>query len=76
MREAVTYVNEVVKPATPEGDEYYGLKSGTNGTAAATRRAMVSTGTHRWVCFNGGPPVGLQLIPTNEQVKTNQWDGK
>lgn len=72
--------NATVRPESPDGDSYYGLASGTNGTAAATRRAaalgcVTSSMPLRWVCSDGKPAAGLNLIPSSnsDRVNANPW---
>lgn len=75
-----------LRPETPDGDDYFGLSWGTNGTAAASRRRLaeptlsaardwglslsVDRLTIRWVRFSGAPATGLNTIPTNRSDVT------
>lgn len=68
----VNVSGNVISPRTPEGDDYFGLSMGTNGTAAISRRATAelvitaNTGVRgfEWVRANGGAPVGITLVPS------------
>ncbi len=65
-----------VRPALPEGDTYFGLQPGTNGTAAMSRREAAAPAGFRWVRSNGLPATGLQRIPTNRsEFIAGPWSG-
>lgn len=73
----------VLQPATPEGDDFYGLNMGTNGTAAAARRAVAQAKINascevvEWARSNGAPAFGLQLVPgDSEAVNADAWSGE
>lgn len=71
-------VSRTIRPATPDGDTYFGLAVGTNGTAAMTRRALAepaNSGPYTWVRYSGRPAVGATLIPTGRDTWSNPWDG-
>lgn len=75
---AINHTTRTVQPTHPEGDDYYGLAPGTNGTAAQTRRALAVSSTsitYRWVRYSGAPAVGVTLVPSGEDVWQNPWDG-
>lgn len=70
-------------PESPDGDDWYGLAMGTNGTAATMRRALLEQTITRegaaekplqWVRNNGGPPIGLRFAPAQGGVDfENPW---
>lgn len=65
-----------IRPVTPEGDAYFGLEAGTNGTAAECRRALVQRPGERWVRFDGRPATGLRLAPPSRVVEgVSPWSG-
>lgn len=81
----VDHATKTIRPSTKDGDDYYGLSVGSNGTATITRRACVTpSGTgpkgvaaYRWVRFDGRPAVGLTLIPSaDSELTPNPWGGK
>lgn len=51
-----------IRPLSAEGDEFFGLSPGSNGTAATTRRACVEGPGFSWVRFNGRPAVGTCYV--------------
>lgn len=64
-----------IRPIDAEGDEFYGLAWGTNGTAATMRRTCAE-GPHRltWVRHDGQRARSLNLKPTNEEKPfVNPW---
>jgi hypothetical protein len=77
-----------VQPERADGDAFYGLEIGTNGTAAAARRAAVEAeiqstqnyawGPPVWLRANGKPAAGLQLVPTDrsDTYEANPWSGR
>lgn len=64
-----------IQPATTEGDDHYGLRVGSNGTAAQMRRKLVGHEGFTWLCSNGKPAVGTTLIPSGSSRTVNPWDG-
>lgn len=79
-KESVVTHGTTMRPSSPEGDAYYGLISGTNGTRAAQRRlesesATGTPGPFRWVRHGGGHAIGTLLVPTGEDSFVNPWDG-
>ena len=63
-----------IQPQDPTGDDLFGLAPGTNGTAAATRRALIEAshapivealGSLTWERHNGRPATGLQTRPSD-----------
>lgn len=73
----VVIENETIRPATPEGDAFYGLEMGTNGTGAITRRLLVGPPGARWLRHNGRHAIGPTLIPTTRSnFASNPWDGR
>jgi hypothetical protein len=58
-----------IRPESAEGDEYYGLTRGTNGTAAIARRAcveaVVGAGLLTWVRACGSPATGIAYVPSD-----------
>jgi hypothetical protein len=75
---------KTVRPAVPEGDDYFGLSIGTNGTAAACRRAVVEAvqqivnGRLTWLRSNGQSATGLTLVPSarSDAYEANPWSGQ
>jgi hypothetical protein len=76
-----------VRPSRPEGDDFFGLTIGSNGTAATARREAVELeicatqnyvhGAPVWLRFNGKPAAGLQLVPgTSTDLETDPWGGE
>lgn len=88
VRENLTPLNVTVdletgtlRPQTAEGDRFYGLEPGTNGTAATTRRALVE---HEiagfalaWLRHDGRQPIGITLVPTDagDDAFQSPWVG-
>lgn len=74
-------VTKTIQPLNAEGDAFYGLAVGTNGTATICRRACVEPqGVVRfvWVRFNGHPAIGVTLVPSGRDTNKNyrsQWEG-
>lgn len=73
----------VLKPETPEGDAFFGLVVGTNGTAAMSRRecveAQITTATPiEWARHDGRPAVGVTLVPSSrgDRFDPNPWSGR
>lgn len=72
-----------VRPAHLEGDDFYGLSLGSNGTAKTCRRALVEVTlqvnglsvTAEWRQSNGKPATGLTLVPTNHETWVSPWAG-
>lgn len=71
----VKVIDRTVRPVTPEGDRFYGLESGTNGTGAEMRRLNVPAGLE-WRRHDGKPATGLYLRPTGNSEGVNPWDGR
>ena len=64
-----------IRPVNYEGDEFYGLAWGTNGTAATMRRTCAE-GPHTltWLRHDGSRAVGLRLEPASEEKPfVNPW---
>lgn len=68
---AVLTSSGTLRPATPEGDAFFGLEMGTNGTAASARREAFGAGP--WERFDGSPATGLTLVPTNRSQRVVLW---
>lgn len=71
---------KTIRPVTREGDEYFGLRVGTNGTGATMRRVLVTPAGYDWRCADGRHAVGITLRPDAAEVAhlgeaTNPWDG-
>lgn len=79
-----------IRPTSPEGDEFFGLAGGTNGTAAITRREVAERAAIKnafgfydpkcprltWLRFNGKPATGLQLVPGDaSEIDADPWGG-
>ena len=71
-----------IQPETPDGDDFFGLAAGTNGTAATTRRELVigqlfpreNANRLRWLRSNGRDPAGLRFVPGNRSHEfENPW---
>lgn len=73
----VNHVDKTITPADREGDDYFGLGPGTNGTAAICRRALVEPEGYRWVRSSGRPATGPNYIPgnTSQESLPGPWDG-
>jgi hypothetical protein len=77
-----------IQPDGRDGDAFFGLESGTNGTAAAARRQVVEAqvsstqnyvwGQPVWLRSNGKPAAGLQLVPSDrsDSYEANPWSGR
>jgi len=66
----------VIRPAHPNGDDFYGLAPGTNGTAAAMRRTLVTPEGFAWFRYDGSRPVGLLVVPlARPSPFSNPWSG-
>jgi hypothetical protein len=70
-----------LRPETPEGDEFFGLAAGTNGTAAAMRRRVIessitTTAMLVWERHNGRAAVGVTLVPSGKDPNANPWSGR
>jgi hypothetical protein len=72
-----------IQPERPEGDAFFGLELGTNGTAAAARRLAVERAHHVaggfvWLRANGKPATGLQFVPSDrsDNYEANPWSGR
>lgn len=69
---------KTITSTNSESDSFYGLISGTNGTAAQCRRLLVeqqfrATG-FQWVRSGGRCASGLTLVPTDHSnTYVNQW---
>jgi hypothetical protein len=66
--------SRTIRPANPDGDEFFGLANGTNGTGAIARRdaaerTETATG-YTWLRSNGQSATGLQLVPSNKSDAT------
>jgi len=66
---------ETLWPLTPEGDAFFGLELGTNGTAATCRRLLLAPEHYKWTRHDGRPATGLTLIPSGHDNSVNPWDG-
>lgn len=74
-----------IRPESPDGDDFYGLAMGTNGTAATVRRELAvealkpctpSAHVERltWVRSDGRGPIGLWLVPNGRSHEfENPW---
>lgn len=72
----VVIENNAIRPTTREGDQFFGLEVGANGTAAIARRRLVAPDGARWVRHNGKPAIGPLLVPTARSfLVANPWDG-
>ncbi len=75
-------VTRTVRPLDAQGDDYFGLGIGTNGTAATNRRqlAVISASVpadYRWVRANGSAATGLNCVPTaRSESAPNPWTGE
>jgi hypothetical protein len=72
----VVIKGRTIRPETREGDEYFGLRGGTNGTAATTRRALVEKPGLLWLQFDGKIARGLFLHTPSGDAWRNPWDGR
>lgn len=69
-------VSRTVRPADAQGDEFFGLKPGHNGTAATCRRELAAPEGYAWVRHNGRPAIGLTTIPSGIDDAVNPWSGR
>jgi hypothetical protein len=67
------HLTHTIRPIDADGDRYFGLEPGTNGTAAESRRGTVAPrGVNvTWQRHDGRPAVGLTL-----RVKRTADDGE
>ncbi len=74
-------------PINGDADAFFGLRPGTNGTAATMRRAVVEahyrgtetgSGPMHWVRADGARPTGINLVPNScsDTRFTDPWSGK
>lgn len=69
--------SSLILPESEEGDRFFGLEPGTNGTAAESRRALVAPSGFHWLRSNGLDPKGLALRPPTRDSDTtwsNPWN--
>lgn len=65
---------KTIRPSSPDGDTYFGLGPGTNGTAAETRRALHEVPGYSWTRFAGSHPKGLLYVPPKGEPEFfNPW---
>lgn len=72
-----------IRPETRDGDAYYGLARGTNGSAAITRRALAESTAgvmpiNGWRTSAGRDTGSVWLVPTgdSERINADPWSGK
>lgn len=73
----IDHDTRTVRPLTPEGDEWFGLTMGSNGSAALMRRAGAPAG-YTWTRHNGRHAHGLNLqahAHADTDTTPNPWDG-
>jgi uncharacterized protein YcbX len=63
--------NRTVRPADLEGDRFFGLEPGTNGTAAEARRHVAPAG-FTWRRHDGSHALGVLLVPGPNRW-SNPW---
>lgn len=69
----VSAAERAVLSLDPEGDRFYGLLPGTNGTGPTMRRACVPA-DYQWLTSEGKPALGPTLVPTaDSDLVQNQW---
>lgn len=74
--DAVIREHGTIRPATPEGNEFFGLNRGTNGTGTKGRRECVQRAGDVWVRHDGSPAISLRLTPPLEAVEgVSPWSG-
>lgn len=66
--------SNIIRPVDPAGDRFFGLESGTNGSAATVRRALVERPGLEWRRHNGAHATGLQLRP-GSNAWADPWSG-
>jgi len=73
----VEHATRRVLSLEPEGDRFYGLEPGTNGTGPAMRRAVVPPG-YTWLDSSGKPARGVFSVPSDhsDELQTNPWSGR
>lgn len=70
----VDHVAQSIRPTTAAGDVWFGLASGTNGTAATVRRALADVPPgYRWELHDGRRAAGLDLVPSGGAWWRNPW---
>lgn len=69
----VIFEGNTVRPTDADGDVFFGLVSGTNGTGPALRRTLVAQVGLTWLCSDGRRAVGTLLIPTGNVYTENPW---
>lgn len=70
------HLTHTIRPLTPEGDDYFGLSAGTNGTAAQSRRETVAPPgiAVTWLRHNGQRPAFLNYQPASGDDRfANPW---
>ena len=73
----IDHETQTIKPLDAEGDSYFGLVVGSNGSATICRRELYTPAGYTWVRFNGRPAVGITLIPSADSDSTpSPWEGK
>ncbi len=55
--------SKTLRPVSSEGDAFFGLQSGTNGTAATCRRALVQVDGYQWIQSTGRNAIGMTFVP-------------
>lgn len=75
-----------IRPVAPEGDDYFGLATGSNGTAAELRRRIAELQTPSpagnsygltWVRASGAPAHGIQYVPgDSDRPASDPWSGE
>ena len=73
----IEHTSRRVMSLTLEGDRFYGLLPGTNGSGPTMRRACVPDG-YVWLTSEGDRARGVYLVPsdTSDELQTNPWSGR
>lgn len=71
----ICHVTHTIRPADRDGDRYFGLEPGSNGTAATCRRALVQPLGFRWLRSSGRAATGPLYVPgqTSEAPFFQTW---
>jgi hypothetical protein len=70
------HLTHTIRPTEAEGDDFYGLSKGTNGTAAQARRECVAPAGIRvtWLRFDGSRAAFRNYQPASGEGRfVNPW---
>lgn len=74
----VSVENGHARPLTVDGDEWFGLAWGFNGTAARCRRLLAAPAAVTWLRHDGRPAYGLTTVPSSRSSERwrSPWTGE